>query len=364
MKNWLTTLKLDGTEKGLLLLLLLVIGVYSILLPGTFFSPATFNSVAFQMPELGLLALAMLVPILSGGLNLAIIATANLTGLFMAWLLVSFIPPDAGILVQLVWLLLALTGATLIAVVIGVMTGVLVSRIGAHPILVTLATMTILKGIGIYLTQGAAISGMPEVVRFIGSGSLLGMPVPMLVFLTVAIMLKVFLERTGIGKCIYMSGSNINATYFSGVDTHKVQIVIYVISSALCVVAGLVMMARFNSARMGYGESYLLLTVLAIILGGTNPFGGFGRVSGLVFSLLLLQVISTGLNLMGISQHFSLAMWGLVLLFVLSMQFLKRRYAERTSARKQKPATPVAPSSAGKEVENSPRLVPPLGNKE
>ena len=118
-------------------------------------------------------------------------------------------------------------------------------------------------------------------------------------------LLALFLQKTRLGKCIYMSGSNINATHFSGVNTHRVLIAIYTLSSLLCVIAGLVMMARFNSARMGYGDSYLLLTVLAIILGGTDPFGGFGRVSGVVTALVVLQVIATGLNLMNVSPHFS-----------------------------------------------------------
>jgi simple sugar transport system permease protein len=112
----------------------------------------------------------------------------------------------------------------------------------------------------------------------------------------------------------------------------------------LCVIAGLVMMARFNSARMGYGDSYLLLTVLAIILGGTDPFGGFGRVTGVVLSLVVLQVISTGLNLLNVSPHFSLAMWGAVLIVVLGLKFFRNRYmqkrAGRMSAAKARAAAP------------------------
>ena len=190
--------------------------------------------------------------------------------------------------------------------------------------------MTTVNGIGIYLTRGAALSGMPEIVRFIGAESVLGMPVPLWIFLVVAALLALFLQKTRLGKCIYMSGSNINATHFSGVNTHRVLIAIYTLSSLLCVIAGLVMMARFNSARMGYGDSYLLLTVLAIILGGTDPFGGFGRVSGVVLALIVLQVIATGLNLMNVSPHFSLAMWGAVL----AMKFFRHRYRQRRAMRR------------------------------
>lgn len=231
------------------------------------FTQNTFLSITFQLPELGLLTFAMFVPMLSGGLNLAIISTANLTGLFMAWVFINYLPVDAGTGTQLMWLVFALIGATVIAVIIGCLTGLMISHIGAHPILVTLGSMTIISGIGVYLTKGAALSGMPPVVRGIGSDTVFGMPIAMIIFIVTAIILALFLGRTRLGKNIYMSGSNINATWFSGVRTDRVMIAIYTISSLLCVLAGLIMMARFNSARMGYGDSYLLLTILAIVLG-------------------------------------------------------------------------------------------------
>jgi len=90
-----------------------------------------------------------------------------------------------------------------------------VAYVGAHPILVTLATMTMVNGIGIYLSRGAAISGMPDIVRYIGADTLLGIPVPLIIFLVTAVLIAVFLERTRLGKYIYMSGSNINATHRS-----------------------------------------------------------------------------------------------------------------------------------------------------
>jgi len=326
-------LKIDNTTFGLSLLLLVVITGFSLAMPGRFFNDSTFMSVAFQLPELGLLTLAMFIPILSGGLNLCIIATANLTSLLMAWVFLTCLPPDAGMVMQAVWLTLALVGAMILALVIGMLTGALVAYVGAHPILVTLATMTMVNGVGIYLSRGAAISGMPDIVRFIGAETLLGVPVPLIIFLLTAVLVAVFLERTRLGKYVYMSGSNINATHFSGVNTHRVLIAIYVISSMLCEIAGLIMMARFNSARMGYGDSYLLLTVLAIILGGTDPNGGFGKVAGVVLSLIVLQVISTGLNLMNVSPHFSLAMWGAVLMVVLAVKIFRSRYLQKRAGR-------------------------------
>lgn len=311
---------------GLPTLLLAGIAFFSILMPERFLSLNTFRSVAFQMPELGLLTLAMFLPFISAGFNLAIIVTANLASLFMAWVWVKQIPAGAGVGLQLLWIAIGLLGAAAIAAVIGAAIGSVVAYAGVHPTLATLGFMTLIKGIGISLTRGAPISNMPPVIQFIGNDSLGFIPMPMVVFILAALSTALILGKTSFGKYVYMSGSNINATYFSGVGTHRVLIGIYIFSSLMCVVAGLVMTARFNSARMGYGDSYLLLTVLAIIMGGADPNGGFGKVWGMVLALLVLQIISTGLNLYGVSQHISLAMWGVVLIFTLAVKYCNRRW--------------------------------------
>jgi len=321
--------KIDGSVIGLLSIFFLAIAAFSLAMPDHFFTRNTFLSITFQLPELGLLTFAMFVPMLSGGLNLAIISTANLTGLFMTWVFINYVPVDAGTGMQLLWLAIALLGATVIAVIIGCLTGLMISHIGAHPILVTLSTMTITSGIGIYLTKGAALSGMPPIVRSIGADTLAGIPIAMIIFSITAVILALFLGCTRLGKNIYMCGSNINATWFSGIRTDHIMIAIYTISSLLCVLAGLIMMARFNSARMGYGDSYLLLTILAIVLGGTNPFGGVGKVSHVFCALLVLQVIATGLSLLGVSLHFNLAVWGITLILALAFKFFKEKWSTK-----------------------------------
>ncbi len=122
-----------------------------------------------------------------------------------------------------------------------------------------------------------------------------------IVFALCAAPLALLLNRTPFGIAIYMIGSNERSMRFSGVDTRRVLLRVYVLSSLLCGVAALVMMSRFNSANAAYGESYQLITILAAVLGGVDPFGGFGRVMGLMLALIILQVISSGLNLLGLA---------------------------------------------------------------
>ena len=119
-----------------------------------------------------------------------------------------------------------------------------------------------------------------------------------------------------------MIGSNEKATRYSGVDTKSVLLGVYVLSSLLAVVAALVMMARFNSANASYGESYLLVTILAAVLGGVDPFGGFGKVGGLLMALIVLQVISSAFNLLNFSPFLTVAIWGALIIGVTALSVL------------------------------------------
>jgi simple sugar transport system permease protein len=123
-----------------------------------------------------------------------------------------------------------------------------------------------------------------------------------------------------------MVGSNIRAADYSGVPTKRTLTLIYVLSGAMCAAAGILMLTRFNSVRVGHGEALLLVTVLACFLGGVDPFGGFGRVAAVVVALFILQVLSSGLNLLGASQHLSTAVWGLFLIAVMVLRWVGANY--------------------------------------
>ncbi len=313
-----------GGIAGLLVLLLALCIAFSVLLPGRFATHDTLTSILFQVPELGLLALAMLLPLLSGGINLSIIASTNMAGLAMAWVLTRQ-PDGIGGSIALTILLALLAGAAL-CLLVGAITGYLVATVNAHPILVTLGAMSIVNGACVWLTRGKPIAGFPETFQLLGSTIVLGVPLPFWIFLAATVVVGLYLSRTRYGIAVYMVGSNLEATRYSGVDTRWVLIGIYTISTLLCWIAAVLMMARFNSASAGYAQSYLLVTVLAAILGGVDPFGGFGKVSGLFIALLILQVISSGLNLLGVNPQLTQATWGATMILVMAVRHLLTRH--------------------------------------
>ena len=175
-----------GGVTGLLALLLALAAFFSLVEPTTFPRGTTLQAMMFQLPELGLLSLAMAIPLVSGGINLAIIATANQAGLLMAWILTALMPPDAGGPALALWLAGALAAGLLLCVLVGLVTGLMVAMLGVHPILVTLGTMTLLHGFSIYLTRGRTLSGFPDALVAISNETLVGIPISFLLFLVVA----------------------------------------------------------------------------------------------------------------------------------------------------------------------------------
>lgn len=303
------------TNLRLLALLAALAATFGLLVGDRLFAGLGLRSMASQLPELGLLSLAMMVALLSGGLDLSIIATANLSALAVAAVLKAA-PGDAAATTLAAIEVGAVLAGIGVAALVGTVNGFLVGYLRVSPILATLGTMTLIKGLAVGLTHGSVISGFPAGIVFLGNGAILGVPMPLILFGAVALPLGLVLTRTPFGVVTALMGSNQQAVRFSGVDTRAALMRVYLLSAVVASTAGLVMMARFDSANAAYGESYLLVTILACVLGGISPTGGFGRVGGLVIALVILQLISTACVLLDLSQFLTLALWGGILLAV------------------------------------------------
>lgn len=301
-------------------LLLVAVVVFSLMGGERFVSIQNIRSMAFQLPEFGILALAMMITLLTGGINLSAIATSNLCALAMAYIMVGLIP-DRSAPTAAVWEVVAVGAGLAVAAVIGLVNGYLIAYLRVSPILTTIGMMTFVKGLAIGLTHGTVISGVPDAILFIGSGTVGGVPIGLILFGACAMFIAVMLNCTAMGTFMYMIGSNERAATFSGIDTKGVILRTYLLSSLLCAVAGLVMLGQFNSANATYGESYLLGTILAAALGGVNPDGGFGKVSGLLLALVILQVISSAFNQLGFNPYLTLAIWGAILIATACRRF-------------------------------------------
>ena len=189
--------------------------------------------------------------------------------------------------------------------------------IGIPPILATLGTGLIFAGIAVVLSGGAAVLGFPDAISVLGNGAVFGVPVPVLLFAALAAAVAFVLNWTGFGLRVYLLGTNPLAARFAGIDNVRVTLGTYLISGVPASVAGLIIAVRANSAKADYGSSYPLLSILISVLGGIDPYGGFGKVSGLVLAVLSLQFLSSGLNMMQVSNFAVDMTWGALLLLVM-----------------------------------------------
>ena len=319
------------------IVMLTVLILLTVVTSGRFLSAPNLSAMAFQLPELGLLALAMMITMVTGGINLSTISSANLSGVIMALLLTRVVPADISGLSGFFTIVLVIVVGLSVSLVLGLINGALIAYVGISPVLTTLGTMIFYEGLTLAITRGFVISGFPTAFFVIGHGSVIGIPFSFLLFILCAFLISLLYRRRPLGRQLYMLGSNDTATRFSAINTKLVLLKTYAISGLLCGIASVIMVSRFNSANARNGASFLLLSVLICVLGGTDPFGGFGRVSGLILALFTLQMISSGLNLLGVISFVTVSLWGIILILVIAYRYfsLKQRDNElimRTAA--------------------------------
>lgn len=292
-----------------------------------FFTSRSITSMAFQLPELGILSLAMMITILCGGINLSVNATSNLAAVVAGLFLTRMLPANVDPYLMGWYILFAFLIAILIGFLCGVLNGIMVGYIGVPPILATLATYTFFTGISTGLTKGVTVTGFPEAVSIIGSKTIAGVPIPFIIFVALAILTYIILNGTPFGFKTRMIGTNPTAAEFSAVENRKVLLGVYILSGILSAVAGILVMSRTMSAAYEYGTTtYVLLTILISVLAGVIP--GFGKVIDIFIAVLILQVLSTGFHMLltGVrgSSFFRDFAWGILLIIIFIVNYFVR----------------------------------------
>jgi len=310
----------------LAIILVAVVALISLALPNKFLTVINFESMTSQFPEFGLLALAMLLAMLTGGIDLSVVSTANLSGVIAALVLAHLTSVPVPVVI-----LLAILAGIGTSALCGLFNGALITQIGVPPILATLGTQGLFLGIAVIITKGYSIGGFPEEFLIVGTGQVLIFPVPLIIFSLVAVLISLMLRHTRQGFHMYMLGSSASVARFSGVNNRRIVLNTYLLSGILSGLAAIVIISRVNSMRPGYGYAYLLQAVLVVILGGTDPNGGFGSVLGVVMAIVLLQVIQSGSNILAFTPFFKKFMWGFMLLLIMVINYFTNRFRERRS---------------------------------
>ena len=310
--------------------MILIIALMSFFLPYKFLTVVNFQSMASQIPEFGLLAIAMMIALITGGIDLSVVSITSLTGVVSALILKHFTNTEIGGAPIFLTILMAVLAAILLSMLCGYINGFLIANVGVPPILATLGTQGLFLGIAIIITHGHGISTFPEKFLFIGSGKISIIPMPLIIFIMCTLLIALILKKTSLGLSMYMVGSNPIAARFSGINNDGILIRTYIITGLLAGVSSIIMISRVNSIRPGYGYAYLLQAILVAVLGGTDPSGGFGSVMGVVMGIVILQVLQSGFNILAFSPFFKKFIWGLMLLLVMIINFVSARYLQRT----------------------------------
>ncbi|UQN15067.1 ABC transporter permease [Gulosibacter sp. ACHW.36C] len=289
-------------DYGILVIFALVLLYLSIAAPN-FLTIDNLINVVRQSSIIGIIALGMTFIMITSGIDLSVGSVVGIAGMVFA-----ILAPASG---TAFWLpMIAGLGAGLF---VGFLSAALVVWGKILPFLATLATMAIARTAALVITDGQVVSGLSGPAEWIGSGFIGPIPVPVIIFLLAAVVCDFVLSRTKFGSHVYAVGGNEESAQKVGISVPRVLFTVYLIGGVLAALGGLVLAGRLDSAAPTAGLTYELQVIAAVVIGGTNLFGGSGTIRGTVVGVLLLAVIMNGMNLLGISSYYQQGVQGLIL---------------------------------------------------
>jgi inositol transport system permease protein len=285
-----------------LLLVILAVGLGLSFVTDTFLSVANLTNVARQVSINGILAVGVTFVLLTAGVDLSLGSVVALSGVACATFAhpgdhTVFIPIAVGVLTGLAC---------------GLVNGVLVTRGGVAPFIVTLGMMTIARGLALIFSGGRPVANMSSELTSL-AGDFLGVPIPVLCFASVAMAAWFFLRNFRLGRHIYAVGGNENAARAAGVPVERVKLFAYGLCGLLTGLAGVVLAARITTGQPNAGQAYELDAIAAVVIGGTSLAGGVGTITGTLLGVLLIGEINNGLDLMGVSSYFQAVIKGVII---------------------------------------------------
>lgn len=304
-------------ETGLIAIIAILFIVMSFASP-YFLTWDNMRAMAMAFAVEGIVVVGMTVLLISGGIDLSVGSVTALAMVIAGLLFLSGVDP---------WVASALAIAASAA--IGAFMGFFVTKVGLHHFIVSLAVMVIARGLCLLGTGGRPLGlyTLPPEFKFIGQGSIAGVPVVIILFVVFVALSDFVLRRTTLFRKVFYTGSNEKAAAYSGIRTKKVVFLTTTLCSALCGVAGVIYMARFGSAQPTFGVGMELNVIAAAVIGGASLKGGSGTILGAILGTVLLSVVSSSLALLNVSIYWQDIIRGSILLsaVTIDLYFTKRR---------------------------------------
>ncbi|MBK8049205.1 MAG: ABC transporter permease [Anaerolineales bacterium] len=304
--------------------------LFSLIAPN-FFTPNNFIILLRQVSFTAISSVGLAFVMIAGGMDLSIGAQITLTNVLTAILMARMgVPPIFAILFALV-----------LGTLLGVNNGYISIILKVHPLIVTLGTMTIYKGLGYIAANGNSISGLPESFKFLGQGYIGPVPVPVIIMVLVVIAGAFVLNKTYIGRFVFALGGNEEAARLAGVNVRRMKIFVFGVCGFFSAITSLLLLSRVFSGQVTTGQGMEFDCMTAAVLGGISFKGGEGTISGLLAGVLIIGVLNNALQLLSLGDYYQMVIKGVVLLAAVGFDtYQKNRKSKRTASRR--PAEKVA----------------------
>ena len=294
-------------DYGSFIALIFLVVVISVISPD-FRTVNNFLSLLRQSAINGLIAFGMTCIILTGGIDLSVGSVLALTSIICAHTIKIGLPAPLSMLIALIF-----------GIILGTISGLMVTKSRLQPFIATLITMTGYRGLTMILSGGRPISRLGDnlLLNQIGKGSLLGIPIPVWILIIFFAIFLFVLKKTVLGRQIYATGSNSKAAELAGINTNNIKLIVYAVSGFMASLSGLILVSRLGSAQPTLGSGYELDAIAAVALGGTSMTGGRGKITGTLIGILIIAVLNNGLNIIGVSSSSPDVVQALVIFFAI-----------------------------------------------
>ena len=262
-----------------------------------------------------LIACAMTMVIILGGIDLSVGSIIALSGVIAAGCVSRYELP----------IVVALIAGAVIGLVIGVFNGFVICRTTIPPFIVTLATMNIARGLAKVYTGGSPVRVVTKEWQFIGAGYIGPVPVPVIIMIIVIIITALLMNKTKLGRHIYAVGGNTQAAEFSGIKVARVKFIVHAYAGLMAGLAGIILASRMYSGQPTAGEGAEMDAIAAVVVGGTSMAGGSGKIGGTIIGALIIGVLNNGLNLMNVNSFWQDVVKGVVILLAVFIDYIRNR---------------------------------------
>ena len=306
----------DSTKRnGGIIIGLLIICIILTIMSDSFLSLQSFANIMRQITVNVILACGMTMVIILGGIDLSVGSIIAVSGCLCCGLITNAGIPSV----------LAIPLSILAGTLVGVFNGVVISRTTIPPFIVTLATMNIGRGFARIYTKATTILVDDELFTFIGSGKVFGnIPIHFVYMIVVIVVSALILNRTKLGRNIYAVGDNAQAASYSGINSKKVTLIVFILMGFFAACAGILSSARTFSGQFNVGEGTEMDAISAVVLGGTSMTGGIGYLSGTIIGCIVIGVLNNGMNILGIDSSWQYVVKGVVVLIAVFIDYFKK----------------------------------------